>query len=162
MDKPRLIYFDFAGSRGEECRIALHLAGVDFEDVRVTGAKWKDLKPATPFGSMPIPRELKVTLEPGQPVVFVNWALDAPDPRVAGYRVMLVDAQGNRKALGSTPVQGFVDCAASIGEARSYVVTSYSANGVESAESDVVTVIPPAAPVVPGGTTLLSDGFEGP
>ena len=37
MSKPRLIYFDFAGSRGEECRIALHLAGVDFEDVRVKG-----------------------------------------------------------------------------------------------------------------------------
>ena len=32
MSKPRLIYFDFAGSRGEECRIALHLAGVDFDD----------------------------------------------------------------------------------------------------------------------------------
>ncbi len=54
MDKPRLIYFDFAGSRGEECRIALHLAGVDFEDVRVSGAQWKDLKAASPFGSMPI------------------------------------------------------------------------------------------------------------
>ena len=27
MTKPRLVYFDFAGSRGEECRIALHLAG---------------------------------------------------------------------------------------------------------------------------------------
>ena len=34
MTRPRLIYFDFAGSRGEECRIALHLAGIDFEDVR--------------------------------------------------------------------------------------------------------------------------------
>jgi prostaglandin-H2 D-isomerase / glutathione transferase len=54
MNKPRLIYFDFAGSRGEECRIALHLAGVDFEDVRVSGADWKALKPTTPFGSMPV------------------------------------------------------------------------------------------------------------
>ena len=35
MSKPRLTYFDFAGSRGEECRIALHLAGIDFDDVRV-------------------------------------------------------------------------------------------------------------------------------
>lgn len=40
MTKPRLAYFDFAGSRGEECRIALHLAGVDFDDVRVAGADW--------------------------------------------------------------------------------------------------------------------------
>lgn len=54
MSKPRLIYFDFAGSRGEECRIALHLAGVDFEDVRIPGADWPALKPKTPYGSMPI------------------------------------------------------------------------------------------------------------
>jgi glutathione S-transferase len=52
--KPRLVYFDFAGSRGEECRIALHVAGVEFEDVRVPGAEWKALKPSTPFGSMPV------------------------------------------------------------------------------------------------------------
>ena len=54
MSKPRLVYFDFAGSRGEECRIALHLAGVDFDDVRVAGADWPARKPQSPFGSMPI------------------------------------------------------------------------------------------------------------
>jgi glutathione S-transferase len=54
MNTPRLIYFDFAGSRGEECRIALYLADIDFEDVRVPGADWKALKPTTPFGSMPV------------------------------------------------------------------------------------------------------------
>ena len=54
MTKPRLVYFDFAGSRGEECRIALHLAGIDFDDVRVAGADWPARKPQTPFGSMPV------------------------------------------------------------------------------------------------------------
>jgi glutathione S-transferase len=54
MNKPRLLYFDFAGSRGEECRIALHLAGVDFEDVRLANADWKAMKATSPFGSMPI------------------------------------------------------------------------------------------------------------
>lgn len=54
MSKPRLVYFDFAGSRGEECRIALHLAGIDFEDVRIPTAEWPALKPKTPFGSLPI------------------------------------------------------------------------------------------------------------
>ena len=54
MTKPRLVYFDFAGSRGEECRIALHLAGVEFDDVRVAGADWPARKPQTPFGSMPV------------------------------------------------------------------------------------------------------------
>ena len=53
MPKPRLIYFDFAGSRGEECRIALHLAGIDFDDVRVPTAEWPALKPQIPFGSLP-------------------------------------------------------------------------------------------------------------
>lgn len=54
MSKPRLTYFDFAGSRGEECRIALHLAGVDFDDVRVKSADWPALKAGTPFGAMPV------------------------------------------------------------------------------------------------------------
>lgn len=54
MNKPRLTYFDFAGSRGEECRIALYLAGIDFEDIRIPAAEWPALKPTTPFGSLPI------------------------------------------------------------------------------------------------------------
>src|SRR5690349_13036160 len=54
MSKPRLIYFDFAGSRGEECRIALHLAGIDFEDVRVKGDDWPAMKADMPFGAMPV------------------------------------------------------------------------------------------------------------
>ena len=54
MSKPRLIYFDFAGSRGEECRFALHLAGIDFEDVRVKSGDWPAMKANTPFGAMPV------------------------------------------------------------------------------------------------------------
>jgi prostaglandin-H2 D-isomerase / glutathione transferase len=54
MNRPRLIYFDFAGSRGEECRIALHLAGIDFEDVRVKSDDWPAMKANTPFGAMPV------------------------------------------------------------------------------------------------------------
>lgn len=54
MTKPKLTYFDAPASRGEECRLALHLAGVDFEDNRVKGVDWPALKPTTPFGSMPV------------------------------------------------------------------------------------------------------------
>lgn len=54
MSKPRLVYFDFAGSRGEECRLALHLADIDFDDVRVANAEWLATKPNTPFGALPI------------------------------------------------------------------------------------------------------------
>jgi glutathione S-transferase len=54
MTKPRLIYFDAPVSRGEECRLALHLAGVPFEDVRIKREDWPALKPTTPFGSVPV------------------------------------------------------------------------------------------------------------
>lgn len=54
MSKPKLTYFDFPGGRGEDCRMALVLAGVDFEDHRVKGPAWAALKPNTPFGSMPL------------------------------------------------------------------------------------------------------------
>ncbi len=53
MSKWRLTYFDAPVSRGEECRLALALAGVDFEDVRIQRAAWPELKPATPFGTVP-------------------------------------------------------------------------------------------------------------
>lgn len=54
MSKPRLIYFDAPVSRGEECRLALHLADIDFEDVRITRRDWPALKPDTPFGTLPV------------------------------------------------------------------------------------------------------------
>jgi glutathione S-transferase len=54
MTKPRLIYFDAPVSRGEECRLALHIAGVEFEDVRIKGADWPSMKDATPYGGLPV------------------------------------------------------------------------------------------------------------
>ncbi len=69
MQKPRLIYFDFAGSRGEECRIALHLAGVDFEDVRVQSRDWPAMKERMPFAALPV-------LEmPGKPLLAHSNAI---------------------------------------------------------------------------------------
>ncbi len=54
MPKPKLSYFDFPGGRGEDCRIALHIAGVEFEDDRIKGPQWSDRKSAMPFGAMPV------------------------------------------------------------------------------------------------------------
>jgi glutathione S-transferase len=54
MTKPRLIYFDAPVSRGEECRLALHLAGIDFEDVRINPASWTAMKEQTPYGGLPV------------------------------------------------------------------------------------------------------------
>lgn len=52
MTKPKLTYFDISGSRGEECRLALFLAGIEFDDVRIKFPDWPALKPTTPYGSM--------------------------------------------------------------------------------------------------------------
>lgn len=69
MAKPKLTYFDLAASRGEECRLALWIAGVDFEDHRIKNADWPALKPQTPFGSLP-------TLElEGRPVLAQSNAI---------------------------------------------------------------------------------------
>lgn len=54
MSKPRLVYFDAPVSRGEECRLALHLAGIDFEDVRIKPATWPAMKEQTPYGGLPV------------------------------------------------------------------------------------------------------------
>jgi glutathione S-transferase len=69
MEKPRLTYFDAPVSRGEECRLALHLAGVDFEDRRIKQSDWPALKPTTPFGSLPV-LEL-----PGRPALAQSNAI---------------------------------------------------------------------------------------
>lgn len=50
----KLTYFDASVSRGEECRLALHLAGVDFEDNRIKSEEWARLKEWAPFGALPV------------------------------------------------------------------------------------------------------------
>ena len=54
MSNVTLHYFDMAGGRGEEVRLALHAAGIEFEDHRVGREEWAKMKPTTPFGQMPV------------------------------------------------------------------------------------------------------------
>ncbi|KAF8355332.1 hypothetical protein PRIPAC_96955 [Pristionchus pacificus] len=49
----KLTYFDMRG-RAEVARQILHLAGVPFEDVRLSEEKWAGLKNKTPYGQLPI------------------------------------------------------------------------------------------------------------
>lgn len=49
----KLTYFDIEGV-AEPVRLALALAGVPFEDVRVKFPDWPELKPKTPYGQLPI------------------------------------------------------------------------------------------------------------
>ena len=54
MTKPTLTYFDIPTSRGEECRLALFIAGVPFTDERLTRSQWEARKATSPFGALPI------------------------------------------------------------------------------------------------------------
>jgi glutathione S-transferase len=49
-----LTYFDIPTSRGEECRLALFISGVDFTDERLTREQWQMRKSTTPYGSLPV------------------------------------------------------------------------------------------------------------
>jgi glutathione S-transferase len=52
--RPKLTYFDAPVSRGEECRLALHLAGVEFDDNRLKPDQWAAYKSTSPFGAVPV------------------------------------------------------------------------------------------------------------
>ena len=54
MPKLVLTYFDFDGSRGEAARLAMHLAGIAFEDKRIARSDWPALRDAAPYQSLPI------------------------------------------------------------------------------------------------------------
>lgn len=54
MTKPTLTYFDIPTSRGEECRLALFIAGVPFTDERLNREQWDARKATSPFGALPI------------------------------------------------------------------------------------------------------------
>ena len=49
----KLYYFNGRG-RAEQIRIVFAQAGVPYEDIRLTGEKWAEFKPKTPYGSMPV------------------------------------------------------------------------------------------------------------
>lgn len=101
-----LTYFDFPGGRGEDCRIALHIAGVPFHDDRVRSADWPSRKPSTPFGSLPV---LKVD---GREIAQSNailayigrtWGLHPADPwEAARHEAMLAHAEDLRSLVDPT------------------------------------------------------------
>jgi len=52
-----LTYFNFDASRGLECRLALTVAGVPFEDRRIARGDWMELKSTLPYGALPLLEE---------------------------------------------------------------------------------------------------------
>jgi glutathione S-transferase len=105
MSKMKLTYFDAPVSRGEECRLALHLAGVDFEDHRVKRDEWPAVKAATPFGSVPV---LEI---PGHPPLAQSNAIlvligrlhglhPKDDFEAARHEAMMAHVEDLRHAVG--------------------------------------------------------------
>lgn len=54
MTNYKLTYFDFAGGRGEPIRIALHAAGIAFEDKRLTFPEFSEMRKETRFNALPV------------------------------------------------------------------------------------------------------------
>jgi glutathione S-transferase len=126
MTKPKLIYFDAPVSRGEECRLALHIAGVDFEDVRVKSAEWSAMKARTPYGGLPV-LEL-----PGRPPLAQSNAIlvmigrahglhPADDFEAARHEAMMQHVEDLRGVVGPTIRMGDAEKKA----AREAIVAGY-------------------------------------
>jgi glutathione S-transferase len=54
MPRIALTYFDFDGSRGEAARLAMHLAGIAFEDKRIGRSDWPAVRDQYPFQALPV------------------------------------------------------------------------------------------------------------
>jgi glutathione S-transferase len=54
MTRFKLTYFDFNGGRGESIRIAFHIGGIDFEDVRLKGPDFREVQPSFRFHALPV------------------------------------------------------------------------------------------------------------
>ncbi len=54
MPNYKLTYFDFDGGRGEPIRIAFHVAGIDFEDNRLSFPEFSEMRQGTRFNSLPV------------------------------------------------------------------------------------------------------------
>ena len=54
MTNYKLTYFDFDGGRAEPIRIAFHAAGIEFEDERLSFAKFGEMRGNTPFNAVPV------------------------------------------------------------------------------------------------------------
>lgn len=83
MERISLSYFDSPNSRGEECRLALVLAGVDFHDDRIPSAEWPARKATMPYGAVPVLEVGGRKLAQSNAVlryIAREYGLEAPDP----------------------------------------------------------------------------------
>lgn len=140
MSKPRLTYFDAPISRGEECRLALHLAGVDFEDQRIKFADWPALKPQMPYGALPV---LEI---PGKPPLAHSNAIlilvgrrhglhPADDFEAARHEGMMEHVETLRAVVGPTIRMGEAEKKA----AREAIMANFMPAWVAAAERNITS-----------------------
>lgn len=53
MDTLKITYFDFSGGRAEPARLALHIGGIAFEDVRFAPGDFPEVRKTTPLNQVP-------------------------------------------------------------------------------------------------------------
>jgi glutathione S-transferase len=138
MSKPRLIYFDAPVSRGEECRLALHLAGVEFEDVRIKPAAWPAMKAQTPYGGLPV-----LELPGRPPLAHCNAILvligrrhglhPGDDFEAARHEGMMQHVEDLRGVIG--PTIGMGDAEKKV--ARETIVAEYLPAWAQAAERNI-------------------------
>ncbi|AJQ93689.1 glutathione S-transferase [Gynuella sunshinyii YC6258] len=54
MSNYKLTYFDINGGRAEPLRIGFHIAGIDFEDNRISFPEFAELRSSMPFNAVPV------------------------------------------------------------------------------------------------------------
>jgi glutathione S-transferase len=61
--KLKLTYFNIK-ARAEPTRLALHIAGIPFEDVRISHEQWPAMKATMPLGQIPVRSPCRLQLAP--------------------------------------------------------------------------------------------------
>src|SRR5690606_6292376 len=87
---------------------------VDDPDGEIDGA---NNSASLSIGGMPVPTGLRALSAPGSRIVNLGWD-DPADPRVAGYRIWVDDADGRPHPMGSSFNLGFADLSALYGFER--------------------------------------------
>jgi hypothetical protein len=105
------------------------------------------------IGGLAAPNNVVLGGGAGHSSVFLAW--DAPtDPNVSTVRVYRQDGDGPMLAIGSSPVNGFLDLGTEFEKVYMYYVANVSPNGVESA---LVGPLPILLVQPPG---IFADSFE--
>ena len=107
------------------------------------------------FGGMPMVFGVTAGSVPGTPFVQLRWE-PVSDPLLGGYRVWYHDGDGRWRHLGSSFNPGFLDLSAPVGTERSYRITSYSKNAIESPPSDAAA----ATATLIVEDAMFGNGFE--